>query len=464
MASLQISSQSIEHIDSNKYFIKFDIETNVKPNASFNLTVNNKNPVNLIVSPYIYHGLQNDICTRTNANSYEIKIYGFHGGKELARVLPGSNKMGNVTYPEIQYSLLSQIVFPNPEPNSHYILVVDSLPALSTIEHEDLKAQLLVQDYGVFIKNLNNFVKSAESVGSVLESILLEELHEAFQISGFINKSIMNPNKMVRYLGDILFGRIFGGTQTNFSTILSLTENNSNKNVSILNVFSQPLTDLHFKHDLTVRGSGLVISGNTSSSIGIILETSASFINTIKLSDVNSGLDIYTFSTSTQNHSESYKLELYIRLIEYANLTRKLDLNDRVVCKSHMQNNKEFIELIEFSELDDLHLSDDKFATVINKNIYALITNIKCKWLNIRSIFGREKSNHDNRVLPAFPPRGLNFEYSDGNLAYNSIPGLNYKYSDGIVSHESTPGLGITTRQYTEYSNKKVSFDELNGH
>ena len=175
MTSIRVLSQSIEHIDSNKYFIKFDIQTNVKPNASFNLTVNHEKPVSLIVSPNIYYGLNSDISMRTNANTHDIKIYGFHGGKELARVLPGSNKMGTITYPEISYSLLSQIVFPNPESNSHYILAIDSLPALSTIEHEELKTQLFLEDTAIFLENLSKFSQDALSIGSTIQLVVLKE-------------------------------------------------------------------------------------------------------------------------------------------------------------------------------------------------------------------------------------------------------------------------------------------------
>lgn len=448
MASIQVLSQSIEHINSNKYFIKFEIQTNVKPNASFNLTVNHEQPVSLIVSPYVYHGLQSDISQRTNANTHDIKIYGFHGGKELARVLPQSNKMGNITYPDIGFSLLSQIVFPNPESNSHYILAIDSLPAISTIEYEGLKTQLFLEDTAIFLENLSKFSEAALSIGSILqlvvlkESSMLREFLSGSTLSTF-QISTIESNKMVRYLGDMVYGRVFGGTQADFSTILSLSGSKHESKVSLVTAFSQTVSDLDFQHKITIRGSGLVVSGNTTSSIGMIVQ--ADKTDRIKIVDVNSGTDVCSFdidSTSVPTNIDASKLDQYIKLLEYTNKLQKLDSNDKHKTKTHMLEYKEFIEFIEYSEYDEFVFFEDKFSETINKNIVHTIKIIKAKWFDIRSKFGCISK----KIIKSLPG-------GKQELDFSFVPGF-----------ESTPGfnsLPIATRQYTNFVDKKLSYEDL---
>jgi len=450
MASIQVLSQSIEYINSNKYFIKFDIQTNVKPNASFNLTVNHKKPVNLIVSPYIYNGFQSDICQRTNANEHDVIIYGFHGGKELSRVLPGLNKMGNVTYPDIGYSLLSQIVFPNPESNSHYILAIDSLPALSTIEHEQLRTQLFEQDTTVFIENLSKFSQAALSIGSTIQLVILKEssvLSEFLLSASSFQISRIESSKMVRYLGDVVFGRVFGGTQSDFSTILSLSGSNSNSKVSLVTAFSQVMSDSEFQHKIIIRSSGVVISGNTTSSIGMIIEADSTDI--IKVFDVNSGMEVCCFDcTSVPIHTEVSRLGEYIKLIEYTNVLQKIDSNDKDKTKIHMSSCREFIEEIEYSEYDDLVVLEDKFSLTINKQILHGLKIIKAKWYDIRSKFGYNNKSSNK----SFTGRGQNIDFSN-ELEFSFPPG--FEYTPGIHS------VPIATRQYTQCLDKKLTFDDL---
>ncbi len=445
MASIKILSQSIDYIGANKYFIKFDIETNVKPNTSFNLTRNHKKPVNLIVSPHIYHGLQSDICTRTNSNTHEIKIYGYHGGKELSRVVPGCSKMGNITYPEISYSLLSQIVFPSPEPNTHYILAIDSLPALLTIEHELLKKELFEQDSSMFIESLTNFVKSTNPIGSTVELVILKDNHSlSAATSSIASTCTVDSNKIVRFLGDTLYGRIFGGTQTIFSTIISLESSAKQSDIKLITVFSQLNKEFDFKHEITVRGSGIVISGNTTSSIGMIVETPS---DNIKLVDINTGTEICNFSTTdVEIRPQVSKINQYIKILEYIGVLEKIDFNNKDQEKAHMKTHRDFIELIEYSEFEDFYLLDDKFSSTINKHICQLIKFIKVKWFEIRSKFGcSETKSYSNKLLPTTRAQNMDFT------------GLEYQFS---VAQEFTPG--VPARQYSQHVDKRVTFDELN--
>lgn len=93
MSSIVSSSQSIQQINSQTWFTKFDIQTSVTPSIKFDLTTDHGKPVNLIVSNDVYSRFQSDLSTRVNSNSHEIKLYSYNG-KELSRIEPKSKAMG----------------------------------------------------------------------------------------------------------------------------------------------------------------------------------------------------------------------------------------------------------------------------------------------------------------------------------------------------------------------------------
>ncbi len=458
MASIKVLSQSIERINQDKYFIKLDVETNVKPNASFDLTVKNETPVSMIVSPSVYQGLKPDIGTRTNSNVHEIKIYGFHGGKELGRILPGSNKMGNVTYPDIKYSLLSQIVFPNPEPNTKYILAIDSLPALGTIESKFLATRLLAQDLDLFEKNLDKFRQAIQPIGSNIQVIVYKD-NISFTENLKNHESIINlstfieANKIVRYLGDIVFGRVFGGTQGNFSTVLALTGSDSGNNISspsIIATFSQHIPDSDFacNHVITLRGSGITISGNTTSSVGVIVDIGSSLVNNIKITDTSTGETICVFDnikTNTTN-PEHLKLGKFVEILKYIKEAEKINFSDeKNVIKSHMKLYKDFIQFIEYCDYEELGLFEDKFAQVINSNIIHLVKWCKKRWADYRSRF---------QCVPIKKCDPFDNELTHG-IPNNKFDPFNIELTPGL------PGPNVATRQYTECVGSKVTFDDL---
>jgi len=423
MSSIIASSQSIERISSNEYFVKFDIQTIVSPSIKFDLTINHEKPVNLIVSPQVYSALRADIFTRINKNTSDIKLFSYNSGKELCRIVPGSNKIGNVSYPEINFLLLSQIEFPtNLEPNAHYIIVIDSYPALNMIEYGPLKSKLFSQDVSNFLLKFDKFNEEAKKINTTVQLIISKQDFDSIDLG--VRYFLKVPtNKLVKSLADIVFGCTIGGIQSDFSSIIS-----KDSNWKIIDAFSyqKNLQDdtIKLPHKLIIRESGLVICGNTSSSIGLIIKSinQDSDVTNFKMIDINLDTQICDFiiDSNIPLHSEATKLLKYIEIIQYETILDILDTNSKLEKKSHMLSNSKIIESIEYSEFNDFALEYELHKKSINDKLCLIIKIIKSKWSEIRSTFicGSPDMLKNTFDLPKAIPI-TNRQYTTPNYIFN---------------------------------------------
>jgi len=394
MTSIVAESQSIQKINSDTWMVHFNIQTAVMPTVKFDLTTDHKKQINLIVSSDIYSRIHTEFITRVNSNSCEIKLFSYNGGKELLRIAPLTNSMGNVSYPDINYTLLSQIEVPTtPEPNTIYMFVIDSYPGLKMVEYDIIRNNLVEQDNEVFMTKLVKFYTEAVQVNSEVKLVFESSVNQAIGklYSDSIDRVVCDSLKLTRCLGDIIFGRMFGGIQTEFSSIIT-----PNSDWTIIDAFSISKSN-NQTHKLTIRGSGLSISGNCSSSIGMIMKRTSESITNLKLADINLGTQICEFVLDDESnypiHLDAINLSKYLELIEYNKTVSQLvfDLNtnpeSKVKIKEYMKSNSEYISSIEYDDFNDFAIKEDYFNNVINEKICYLISSIKSYFTNIRSSF-----------------------------------------------------------------------------
>jgi hypothetical protein len=456
MTTLVVNSQSIQEINLDAWIVHFDIQTAVMPTIKFDMTIDHKKEITLIVSNEMYLRIHKDFASRVNSNSCEIKVCSYNGGKELARIAPSTNLMGNVSYPDIHYTLLSQIeVPPTPQPNTIYIFVIDSYPGLQLVEYETIKNNLIEQDNKVFMSKLKNFHSEANKVNSEIKLVLESSVNQAISKSYFdesgtscfdesgtsrfdhIHKIVSDSNKLTKCLGDIIFGCVFGGIQTEFSSIIT-----PNSGWTILDAFATSKTRTH---KLTIRGSGLGISGNNSSSIGIILKRTSDSIKNFELTDINLGTKICEFVLDDESkypkHQDAINLSKYLGLIEYTKTISQfifgLNTNPelKVKIKEHMKSNSEYISTIEYDNFDDFAIKEDHFKNIINEKICSLISSIKSNFANIRSKFAIVKPLDNSMKILNHSPSQLQIDYGFTRELEND---LEYDLPCSIASRQTS--------------------------
>ena len=395
MATINTFGQSIRQIDSNTWFVQFNVETSVEPSIKFDLSTNYSKPINLIVGPNTYSRMKSEFGSYKNSNSGEIKIFSYSGGKELGRIEPGSNQMGTVTYPEIQYSLLSQIQFPtSPQPDSLYLIVIDGYPALKLTEYSTIREKLVKQDTQVFGSKLKEFVSKAMHTGTGVQLIVDQSIGQILgEYDSFVNITQSNETKITRCLGDILFGRVFGGTQPDFSSIIS-----PGSEWDIIDAFSVNISsgENNSTHKLAIRGSGLSIESNCSSLVGMILKANTDSISEVLIQDINLGTQICDFDlVDIPQHPNAPSLINYIKLEQYVQTlglfetsTNPTNSELKKKIKEHVKANADFIQLIEYGENSDWEITPtDPFASLINRKICSLIKQAKGFLSQMRSHF-----------------------------------------------------------------------------
>jgi len=393
MTSIVAESQSIQKINSDTWMVHFNIQTSVMPTVKFDLTTDHEKEINLIVSNDIYSRIHTEFITRVNSNSCEIKLFSYNGGKELARIAPLANSIGNISYPDIQYTLLSQIEVPtSPQPNTIYMFVIDSYPGLKMVEYDVIRNNLIEQDNEVFMSKLVKLYTEAIKVNSEIKLVFESSVNQAIGklYSDSIDRVVCDSLKLTRCLGDIIFGRMFGGIQTEFSSIIT-----PNSDWTIVDAFARSKTTQ--THKLTIRGSGLAINGNCYSSIGMIMKRTSESITNLKLADINLGTQICEFVLDDESnypiHPDAINLSKYIELIEYNKTVSQFvfDLNtnpeSKLKIKEHMKSNAEYISTIEYDDFNDFAIKEDYLKNIINEKICYLINSIKLYFSSIRSNF-----------------------------------------------------------------------------
>lgn len=473
MASITTSNQSIGQINSNTWIVQFVAETSVEPSIKFDLSTNHSRPINLIVGPNTYLRMKSEFAPVKNSNSEEIKIYSYNGGKELGRIEPGSNQMGTVTYPEIKYSLLSQIQLPDvPQPNSFYVIVIDSYPAYKSVEYSSVRDELVRQDTQLFNSRLKNFCYLATKtntqvkliVDQYADQVLSELIHSRFEkkYSKYSDEDIVEPyvdmiysdeNKISRCLSEIVFGRVFGGMQPEFSSIISPGDD-----WDIVDAFSTSISDSKSAHKLTIRGSGLAIGSNCSSLIGMILTSKSENVSRLTIRDINLDTQICDFELEKiPSHSDANKLERFIQLEQYVKTlgslvtsipictSQPVDFKNKI--KEHIRANSKFIELIEYSEFTDWEIKLESFDNIINGKICNLVKQAKSFLSHLRSHFVVEqKSEKGNSIFDRIPLR------QENTVARRQVTGFQ-NHPDFETYDEFDYVNGVANRQISVFPN-----------
>jgi hypothetical protein len=401
MSSIEVSSQSISQINSDTYLVDFEVKTTVKPNDKIDLTINHSKPISIITSLTTYNNLKNEITNRTNINSEEINIFSYIGNKELSKIFPGKNKIGTVVYPDIVFSLLSQIQLSTNIPlNSKVFIVIDSYPGLLSIEHNDLKIQFIKQDLDNLCKKLIDF---QEKTGCEINIIFDKNTFGTIQLVYSIPFNIITstPDKITKCLCDIVFGKIIGGIQSDFNGIIS-----TNSKYRIIDVFNIPNSEKLNIHNTSIRGSGLTISGNTTSHLMLLIEKNESNdeTNKIEFYELHTDTKLFDFNINSEiilNQSAS-SIRKYIEILKYSQKLSEI-MHYQEKYKEHMISNSLIINSIEYDDIESFDFESlSEFKDSIIKKLLHMVQIIKNNWSSIRSTFKFTKINHNNLCDLAF--------------------------------------------------------------
>jgi hypothetical protein len=406
MSTIEASAQSISQINSNTFLVEFEVSTSIKPNDKIDLTVNHSIPISIIASANTYKNLQNEIQYRTNINSEEIKIFPYSGNKELSRISAGKNRIGTVLYPDSMFSLLSQIELSTNIPlNSKVFIVIDTYPGLASIEHNDLKVKFIKQDVDNLYKKIYEFQqRTACEINIIIDKNTCEIIQSAYPIP--FNVITSTPDKITKCLCDIVFGKIIGGIQNEFNGIIS-----TSPNYKIIDAFNVIIPEKNM-HNINIRGSGVIISGNTTSRIILLVEknNNVDLSNKIEFNELNTETKLFEFDFDSEITLNPCVLaiEKYIEIIKYDQRLGDI-INKSEKYKEHMISESAIINSIEYDTIESFNFDSlTDFKETILKKLSQIVYNIKNNWILIRTSFkftgnksSYDLSLHYNPLIPA---------------------------------------------------------------
>ena len=409
MSSIEASNYSATRINQNTIMVEFDCKTNVKPNIKFDFSVNHSKPINIITSSSIYQQLHNEVLDRTNINSEEIKVYGYTGNKELSSISPGKNRLGTVSYPDYMISLLSEIeISSNIQHGSKVILVIDSYPSITFIEHSVLKNKLIEKDFENFCTIIQEFIHKTKCDFTLLiDSNIAKFIIDAYKQIPF-SFVVSNTNKITRCLCDIVFGRIISGVQNDFNGIITTTSTSNiidngiittTSTSNIIDAFIKPsnssqtksedysklnLTDLTSDiHTINLRGSGLSISGNYQSHICLLLQMKSE-TDIIEFNEINTNKKLFELDISNlEMHPSATVLSSYLDILNYYYKLKEIAVDKY---KEHMINEMLFINSIEYGSVETYMVESDFKDEIISK-LTSIVQILKKEWNRIRNSF-----------------------------------------------------------------------------
>jgi hypothetical protein len=392
MSSIEASNYSAYRINSDTIMVEFDCKTNVKPNIKFDFSVNHSKPINIITSSSIYQQLHNEVLDRTNINSEEIKVYGYTGNKELSSISPGKNRLGTVSYPDYMISLLSEIeISSNIQHGSKVILVIDSYPSITFIEHSVLKNKLIEKDFENFCTIIQEFIHKTKCDFTLLiDSNIAKFIIDAYKQIPF-SFVVSNANKITRCLCDIVFGRIISGVQNDFNGIITTTSYSiidafiKNKSKQESEDYSKlNLSDLTSDiHTINLRGSGLSISGNYQSHICLLLQKKSE-TDMIEFNEINTNKKLFELDISNlEMHPSATVLSKYLDIVNYYYKLKDINVDKY---KEHMINEMLFINSIEYGSVETYMVESDFKDEIISK-LTSLVQILKKEWNKIRNSF-----------------------------------------------------------------------------
>ena len=421
MSSIEASNYSATRINQDTIMVEFDCKTNVKPNIKFDFSVNHSKPINIITSSSIYQQLHNEVLDRTNINSGEIKVYGYTGNKELSSISPGKNRLGTVSYPDYMISLLSEIeISSNIQYGSKVILVIDSYPSITFIEHSVLKNKLIEKDFENFCTIINEFIHKTKCDFTLLiDSNIAKFIIDAYKKIPF-SFVVSNANKITRCLCDIVFGRIISGVQNDFNGIITTTSTSNSiiddgiittNNYTIIDAFiktsnvsqdksKQQLSEDYSKlnltdltpdiHTINLRGSGLSISGNYQSHICLLLQKKSE-TDMIEFNEINTNKKLFELNISNlEMHPSATVLNNYLDIINYYYKLKDITVDKY---KEHMINEMLFINSIEYGSVETYIVESDFKDEIISK-LTSLVQILKKEWNRIRNSFVFNKNTN----------------------------------------------------------------------
>ena len=393
MSSIEASNYSASRINQDTIMVEFDCKTNVKPNIKFDFSVNHSKPINIITSSSIYQQLHNEVLDRTNINSEEIKVYGYTGNKELSSISPGKNRLGTVSYPDYMISLLSEIeISSNIQHGSKVILVIDSYPSITFIEHSVLKNKLIEKDFENFCTIIQEFIHKTKCDFTLLiDSNIAKFIIDAYKQIPF-SFVVSNANKITRCLCDIVFGRIISGVQNDFNGIITTTSysiidafiKNKSKQELSEDYSKLNLTDLTSDiHTINLRGSGLSISGNYQSHICLLLQKKSE-TDMIEFNEINTNKKLFELDISNlEMHPSATVLSKYLDIVNYYYKLKDINVDKY---KEHMINEMLFINSIEYGSVETYMVESDFKDEIISK-LTSLVQILKKEWNRIRNSF-----------------------------------------------------------------------------
>lgn len=422
MQEISINNLNIYNLDDSNYMLQFGFTTKTTTTALIDLSKKSSNEIKIISSEQTYNGFKSYTPLYTNKNTGAIKFYSYAGGKELSRLINGSNQLSNIAYPNFNGSLFSSIVFPEINDNDTVYLLIDKYNELKSISCPLVKQSLINEDLIIMLDSIENQIKNKQNIKVTIlfDKKTCDELikHESY-INSIINHykfNVFNSDNICQYTCDLVFGKIFGGQTNEYNGIINL------KGFTIIDAF---LSNYGYptSHTLINRTVGLSISGNGQAEMTMIVKLN-DLTDRLIINEVISDTELINIELKGKQHKNTNEMLQFIKLIDQtANLKKIIKKNDKNEMKKFMKDTMEETYNWEFNFLSSYDPNNlyENIKDIMNDKIMSLYSNLIDQFGLIRSIFTENKKqkygkrNQDyepvQSVMPMKKPEKIPFGF-----------------------------------------------------
>jgi hypothetical protein len=379
-------SFEITRIDENHLLLNCNITASTQPTSCIDARIDHGKPIHIITSERGYNNMNQNLKNRTSINTEEIRIHDYRSRKALSRIQPGTVQGGNIPYPVSNRTTISEIEIPSFQKDSDLFILIDDYEILFSDGCSELIHRILSIDIEKFIKKIKASIGSLTiSVTIIFEKKIQDKLEDIFGlVDTEIFKEMYSENisfdvstgntisEMNNILFDRVFGRIIGGKIQPYIGHVDM-------NYEFLDA-KHVNKDESNKMAFIIRGqNSMGITGNGTVNLKMILRGSGNII--MKLDDVivhENDLSILPIDKNSQ---------IILKYIQYMNYEKSIDrLKEKQEIKEHMNENKDFIFEVEFS--DTLTIGEiDLDIQWIYEKISLAISRICSRLNDFREIF-----------------------------------------------------------------------------
>jgi hypothetical protein len=158
MNQINVTNPVVYRLDFKNYMLSFDVTTETNSTTLIDLSKSSLNETKIISSSNIYYKFKDVLLSRTNKNIGAIKFYSYAGGKEITRLINGSNQMSKLEYPPFNGTLFSSIILPEMNNNDSVYILIDSYNEITSILCPLMKKELINRDLNIMLNNIKTNV------------------------------------------------------------------------------------------------------------------------------------------------------------------------------------------------------------------------------------------------------------------------------------------------------------------